>query len=60
MTHVCLPTSPAIPTMFAGCGMNGRDFDFSAIITTLEDLDETLATEKAEADANRATSATIE
>ena len=59
MNYVSLPTSPAIPTMLAGCGMNGRDFDFSAIITTL-DLEETLETEKAEADASRATNATTE
>jgi hypothetical protein len=46
--------------MFTGCGMNGRDFDFSAIITTFEDLEVTLATEKAEAEANKATNATTE
>ena len=29
------PTSPAMPTIFGGCGRNGRDLDFSAIITTV-------------------------
>ena len=30
-----LPTSPAMPTIFGGWGRKGRDFDLSAIITTV-------------------------
>lgn len=29
------PTSPAMPTIFGGWGRNGRDLDFSAIMTTV-------------------------
>ena len=50
-----LPTSPAMPTIFAGWGMKGSDFDFSAIITTFdEDFELTLKPVKAEAEARRA------
>ena len=33
-----LPTSPAIPTIFGGCGKNGSDFDFSPAMTTVCDF----------------------
>lgn len=48
-----------MPTMLAGWGMKGRDFDFSAIMTTFdEDLDATLTPVKAEAVASRANAST--
>ena len=48
-----------MPTIFAGWGMKGSDFDFSAIITTFdEDFEATLKPVKAEADASRANAST--
>lgn len=49
-----LPTSPAMPTILAGCGIKGSDLLFSAIITTFDDLEATLTPEKAAAEDSNA------